>query len=656
MKDILTTLFRRKRAFLAFFLCMVAFPMALSYIVSPEYQSKATVLLTPGRFKKPFLPDERDARTSLIQLSPEDVGSEVELMTSYPVLAKVVDTLGLARSGPPSGGLLKRSIASVRKGFHSALQGIGLVPEIPARDAAIGGLRSKLDVDFIRRTNIITVKWRGSSPEQARDVVNALIDAYLTHHIKVHGNAYVLGALRGELAVSREDLRRAEDSLSAYTRTNKISDVEAQRRDLLDKLGQAEARIQLLESITKRNLSSETLGDVTEEAAVSELAKRLTDAEMRQIELSSRYGAEDRKLLTNEQEIEQLKVLIRRRVEKSLTTWNSIAGTYRSELARLDAHKVEIDRIRQDIEELQSLVDLNREKTDEVVISKAMDKAALAGARVVEEAVANPAPVFPNRMRLLTLCLFFGVVFGVAFVVALDASSSRVLSVDDVEKAAKAPVLASIPLFLNGRAPSLEHPSMACAQALLSVPAGLAKGEAGAPAMRSILLASPSPGAGATSLCNHLGGMLATSGSTAIVSFDPMGTSAEPGQGKGAAIRAEDALVRDERYGVYRLALPSGSGRLDGGDFSPQEVVKSLRDAGIRNLVIDAGSPRMDARYLQFAHLVNHVILVAAYDLTSKPALSRMADVIRRQGGHLSGCLFNRRADVIPEFLYQRMF
>jgi hypothetical protein len=173
--------------------------------------------------------------------------------------------------------------------------------------------------------------------------------------------------------------------------------------------------------------------------------------------------------------------------------------------------------------------------------------------------------------------------------------------------------------------------------------------------MRSILLVSPSPGAGVTTLCNPMGGMLALAGPTAVLDFGADG-AASPASAAPGGLPAEDGLVRDARYGVYRVSLPPASQRLSAGAPQPPALLESLRKAGIRNLIIDAGAPQADARYLQFAHLVDHVILVTAYDLTSKPALSRLADVIRRQGGRLDGCLFNRREDVIPGFLYRRLF
>ena len=197
MKEVLTTLFRRKRAFITFFICMVMLPMIMSYIMPPKYLGKATLLVTTSRFKKPFLPDERDSRSSYMQVSMEDVGSEVELLTSYPVLAKVVDNNHLDRDeAPPSSQRLKWCAYWFFKGIHNTMTFIGLAPKVSSRDAAIDQLRRKVNVDFVKRTNIITVKWKGSTPEQARDVVNSIVEAYLLHHIKVHGNAYILDAVQ----------------------------------------------------------------------------------------------------------------------------------------------------------------------------------------------------------------------------------------------------------------------------------------------------------------------------------------------------------------------------------------------------------------------------------------------------------------------------
>src|SRR5439155_13280633 len=101
MKDFVTVLFRRRRHVAAFFLFMAGVPVLLSYVLPPRYQATASLLLTSGREKKPFVPTERDSHTPFLQVSMEDVGSEVEILLSRPVLAAVVDAQHLDQECHP---------------------------------------------------------------------------------------------------------------------------------------------------------------------------------------------------------------------------------------------------------------------------------------------------------------------------------------------------------------------------------------------------------------------------------------------------------------------------------------------------------------------------------------------------------------------------
>jgi uncharacterized protein involved in exopolysaccharide biosynthesis len=664
VKEILTTLFRRKRAFMAFFVCMVACPMILTYILPAQYTGKATLLLTTGRFKKPFLPDEPGARTGYMQLSMEDVGSEVELLTSYPVLAKVVEMNHLDREEIPlASEKFKRVAYWIKKGINHTMIGIGLKTDLPPKENAIEGLRRDVNVDFVKRTNIITVTWKGSSPELARDVVNSMVEAYLWHHIRVHGNVYVLDAMKKEVATSEARLREAEDKLSGYSKKNSISDVESQRNQLIQKLGQAETKVQLLENISNKNLSPDILGSLSEDPAIGELSKRLTDAEMRKIDLGTRYGGDDRKLVASNQEIEELKKIILQRAERSLNTWKSLAITYRKQLARLDYHKVDIDRLKVGIEDLSRIFELNREKTNDLLISQAMDKAEMAGARVVESAVANQKPTFPKRIPILIISLFFGVLFGCVYVIALDKLSLRLVTVADVEAVSGLSVLASIPNYKLKSAGDIAAAAENLARDLIPASLGLAL-ESGAltedkDKLHAILLTSPSAKAGTSFLCDHLARMLAPAGKTLVLSF----TLGKPIQGQADLLYActqefplHKYLVQDPMSKVSRLCLSLLPEQISLYENPLRTLMESLGSSGFRFLLIDVGSQRGDTLHLKFIPLVQHILIVTAYNITSKPALTRMVEVIRRHKGNLTGCIFNRRENVIPEFLYQRLF
>ena len=178
-------------------------------------------------------------------------------------------------------------------------------------------------------------------------------------------------------------------------------------------------------------------------------------------------------------------------------------------------------------------------------------------------------------------------------------------------------------------------------------------------ALHTVLLTSPSAGAGTSFLADHLGRLLASKGQTLLLSF----IHGEPGPEQTDMIAATSPgfplfryLVKDGQNGLVRLSLAVKPDQISLYDGSMNVLWETLRVAGARYLIIDAGSDRGDTLYLKFVAMVEHVVVVTAYDVTSKPALNRMVDTIRRHQGRIAGCVFNRRRDVIPEFLYQRLF
>jgi len=135
MKEILTALFVRKRHAITFFLFVVIGAMSLAYVLPPEYEAEGKIIVTTGREKKPFIPSEKNSRTGFMQVSMEDVGSEVEILLSQPVVAAVVDANHLdADHPPPASQLTKFIVYHVRKGIKHFLLTIGMVSYVPPAD------------------------------------------------------------------------------------------------------------------------------------------------------------------------------------------------------------------------------------------------------------------------------------------------------------------------------------------------------------------------------------------------------------------------------------------------------------------------------------------------------------------------------------------
>ena len=654
MKELLT-IFLEENGMLYFFIFMVTVPMMLAYILPPKYEAKATLLLTPGREKKPFLPDEKDARASLMQVSMEDVGSEVELLLSYPVLSVVVDKNHLDRDvAPPKEEYAKYIAYMTLKGINDSLIKIGLKNYVPKREDAIGRLSKKLNVEFIKRTNIISVKWRGSSPELAMNVVNAAVDAYLDHHIKVYGNYQAYNTVKMQMDDSFKRLTDMENRLSAYNSRKSISDIDNEHKVILIKLSEAESKTKILESLAMKDkeMATAELGNISGDPAFLDLSGKLTDAELRRIELLSKFGADDRKVMSVNKEIEEIKGFIKQRLKHNLVTWTELAKSYREQLNGIDRSKIDIDRMRRDLENLTQEYQLNKGKYNELLIAKNMDSALISSVKVVEYASISSAPVFPKRMIILIISLFFGTFGGLVYAFAFDKFSGRIMSVQDIESLSRMPVLSSVKQY------SRNELNVSKDLIPVSEKLSVATGEGS----KSILFVSPSPKAGTSFLCENLMKLISTNPNnlSVYVTFRHSKWSNEEVVTDAKIIFASlasisDYISRKNGESFDRLNININFEDVESMENIASELIKVLKER-YKYLLLDFPSPKSGMYYLKFVPYADQIFLVAAYNITGAHPFMRMQDVIIHHQGKIVGCIFNRRKDVIPAFIYNRFF
>lgn len=661
MKEFITVLFRRKWYAIVFFVFMVAIPMGLAYILPPKYEAKATLLLTPGREKKPFLPDEKDSRASFMQVSMEDVGSEVELLESYPVLSVAVDKNHLDRDIPPTKDEYLKYVAYYTfKWINDSMIKIGLKSYVPPREDAIARLGKKLNVEFIKRTNIISIKWRGSSPELARNVVNSVVDAYLDHHIKVYGNSSALEAIKQQMDDSYKRLTGMENKLTSYSSKNSISDIGNEHKVILSKLSESESKVKILNNLAKKDVATGELGNISGDPAFLDLSSRLTDAELRRIELLSKFGQEDRKVQAVNKEIEEIKGFISQRLKYNLATWKALALSYREQLNHLDQANVVISRIKRDVDNLTQEYLLNKEKYNEILISNNMDKALISSVKVIEYATLSSGPVFPKKMIILVVSLFFGTFGGIVYAFAFDKFSGRLMSVQEVESIVNIPVLASVKQY--GRHSSKEGTALKAniSKDLVPVREKLLREAPEQPV--SVLLASPSHRAGTSFLSENLAQLLSRDAATSAIYVsihDGKWLHKDDGPDVNKVLTSlqslSDFITRKKDDNFDRMNIHIGHEEIDSIEMKAHKLVEALKNR-YGYVVLDLPSPRSGMSYLKFVPYVDHVFIVVAYNISSRFPLLRMADMIKQHQGRITGCIFNRRRDVIPAFIYNRLF
>jgi capsular exopolysaccharide synthesis family protein len=282
------------------------------------------------------------------------------------------------------------------------------------------------------------------------------------------------------------------------------------------------------------------------------------------------------------------------------------------------------------------------------------DLGQLSSADAVEFRVITPPglpsrPSSPDPVRNLGIAALVGLALGLAAVFVREALDHRVRDVDEIESEHELPVLAVVPHVDHAsRVPARSHPSSSRAEAYRKVRANLLfAGPRGLP--KSILVTSPNPGEGKTSLVANLAVVAQRAGQrVVIVDADlrrPMlGTyllDEKPEVGVVDYLKGRAGLADVIVEAAPGLAIVA-AGRLPS---NPSELIGSTRfstlisDLEARyDLVIVDGPPVLPvADAIQLGARVEGVVLGARAASTSRTELRRAREGLERVGASILG-------------------
>jgi uncharacterized protein involved in exopolysaccharide biosynthesis len=221
-REVAMVLFRQRRAFV----CGLALVLAgaVFYLVAgARYQAHMQVLVGRARADTPVTAQE-NAPVDLTRLAitEEELNSEVELLKDSEVMRKVVEASDLAKAD---------WLGFLRPGEGQ-----------PARvERAARRLAKKLEIESVKKTNLIAVRYSSADPALGARVLQALAEVYIEKHKEVHRPTGEFHFFEQQTAESRRQLEAAENNLLQFTQEHGIV-VAAQQRDLdLQKLSDADA-------------------------------------------------------------------------------------------------------------------------------------------------------------------------------------------------------------------------------------------------------------------------------------------------------------------------------------------------------------------------------------------------------------------------------
>jgi uncharacterized protein involved in exopolysaccharide biosynthesis len=474
MRDALAVIFRQRRLAMACFVTVMVLTLAYWLIVS-GYQAQMTILLRRERVDPAVTAEANEPlQLARMEVSEEDLNSEVALLQDESLLRKVVETNGLQRSG--------------------VLSWLGLSENDEAHRIARGmrTLSQRVRVEPVRKTNLITVRYDAADPSRAAAILNSLGNLYVEMHAEVHRPSGQFPFFAQQSAESRQRLSNAENKLTEFIQNEGVvsgaierdiarqraSELESNYRQTRVARAETETRIRALsKTLTSLPPRSTTTIKAADNPELFQVLKgRLLELQLKRTELLKLYEPTYRLVREVDEQIAQARTAIavetesplreettekdpnyewakaeleKAQVEESAlrsreehTRWELSQSWERAE--QLGESAIRQQDLMRNVKTAEEAYLLYARKSEEARIGDALDERGILNVTIVEP---PHAPVLPKHaawvVALAGLVTAGGMSTAAAFVA--DAMDPALRTPDDVLACLDVPVLASLP-------------------------------------------------------------------------------------------------------------------------------------------------------------------------------------------------------------------
>jgi uncharacterized protein involved in exopolysaccharide biosynthesis len=484
VRDLVAIGFRQRRILVTTFTVMLAAVIGIALVLPKRYESQMKILVRHERAESVVSAERESPRQSQTDVTEEELQSEAELLKSRDLLTRVVIACNLQEEGGASFfGSTSAKAANKPADSKENDQNI-------ARAAA--ALEKKLKIEPIKLTNLISVSYRASDPQQAAHVLNTLANLYLEKHLAMHRVPGAFDFFHKQAEQYRAALAESEARLAQFGRSEgvvspvlareitvrKLSDFEATLHETQAAIHETEKRIQTLQaqlaSVPARHTTQVRTADNPQ--LMEKLKSTLLELELKRSELLTKFEPSYRPVQEVEQQIRQAKDAIAAAEKSPLkdetTDTDPTYETLRAELAKANtdlaalqarqaatvamvrSYRAESERLNQQEVlhgDMLRTAKANEEnyllylrKQEEARISDALDQQRISNVLVAE---AASIPFKPQRYRLLfvTLGSLFACLASVTLAFLTDRWDPSFRTPQELQDFIGTPVLAAFP-------------------------------------------------------------------------------------------------------------------------------------------------------------------------------------------------------------------
>jgi len=658
-RKILHIIFKRKLTIIIVFLASLASSVLLSYLVSPEYETSAKILVRLGRETSNMPASVLKTELMISDTAMTQLNTESKLISSRDTIEKAVDKLGIDSFKNLRPTVLEKFRQHLLDFFRTILEKVGLVYPLTPKERIILEIQQNLEVVPEESSRIITVNFFSKNQEIGSKFLSTLISLYIEKHLEAYtyNNEYTL--FNDEMEKAQKALDDSEKKINTFKATWNISNPEAERQILLSKISDLEVALKNTAHLDTAKLNNETiqrlnvLSESAQNPIIAALAMKLIDMEARRDAMTLQYFPTYKPLKDLGDQIASLQKRLKKEAE---VTAKAAADTLEKLKIRLNLLSEKLD----DLKDLQNTAELNRKryeflknKQEEAAMINAMNQAKVVNVTVTEPPVMNPRPVAPKKLYNIMIGIILGLAGGFWLAFFMEYARRTIEFPEDMNYL-KIPTLAS---FWESENP--KNIQKSCQELYFSLKPYMDNGK------NLLLFTSSCTGEGTTTIANAFARHMAENSDENILLIDANAyqtdlTQKYAMQNKEGLtdIFTKDYDIKKSIHGtdISNLKIVP-NGHIKGTKYYEQGKINKSIDAIADNfniVIFDVAPVTFSSDYLNLVPVATQIILVVGADSTKRQVVEHAVNKIQiGTKKDITGVVINKRRQFIPYNLYR---
>ena len=462
---------KRKWAILAFGVAVAMVAAVIVFVMTPVYRSTVTVLIDSTKSKVISIDEVYGGFAE----NHDYFLTQVEILKSPDIALKTITKLKLWDN--PEFDPRKKEDSLTSK----LLTAVGYSESTPKKwdedslaKAVLSKFTKQLSIEPVRLSLLVKVNFESTDKQLAAQVANTMANSFIDSDLDVRfqmtqrASAWIEERMVGV----REKLDASEKQLQAYRDQAGIVDVKSdsqsgagkQIEEVTQKL--VETRLRRAEAENAYNqiknapkgadLSS--LPAVVRNPVVGDAIKQQSEAERKLSEIAQRYGVEHPKYVQAEGEVKTARENVKRQIDtvvQSVTREYEVAkGTETMLVQTLNQAKgsvqginhkeFQLNLLEREVDSNKQIYDLFLKRAKETNVSGDLQNPV---GRVVDQAKAPNSPVKPQKIQIVSVAFFLGLLIAAGASLLIDLLDNTLKSTTDVEAKLKHPLLTTLPLL-----------------------------------------------------------------------------------------------------------------------------------------------------------------------------------------------------------------